>query len=130
MDANADTRHRQTAELPETLAASEPAGAIDQPRRSPPLPDDPQPPDHLDDRPAAADGELTAEEDEKAEHGAADLETLAQAPTGPLYSVFSKRMKKHIVFLTAWGGFFSPLSANIYFPALILSPNNSTFRTA
>ena len=34
------------------------------------------------------------------------------------YSVFSHRTKQYIVFMTAWAGFFSPLSANIYFPAL------------
>lgn len=54
---------------------------------------------------------------EKAIEG--DLEV---APTNqsnsPPYSVFSRRKKHFIVFLAAWGGFFSPLSANIYFPAL------------
>ncbi|KAL8736835.1 MAG: hypothetical protein Q9181_002278 [Wetmoreana brouardii] len=34
------------------------------------------------------------------------------------YSVFSKSAKRWTVFLVALAGFFSPLSANIYFPAL------------
>lgn len=48
-----------------------------------------------------------------------DLEALATVQSNsPPYSIFSKRKKHFIVFLAAWGGFFSPLSANIYFPAL------------
>ncbi|KAJ4291619.1 hypothetical protein N0V90_009514 [Kalmusia sp. IMI 367209] len=48
-----------------------------------------------------------------------DLEAVATVSTNsPPYSVFSKKQKYMIVFLAAWGGFFSPLSANIYFPAL------------
>lgn len=47
-----------------------------------------------------------------------DVETLETPPSGPPYSLFTKRQKGFIVFLTAWGGFFSPMSANIYFPAL------------
>ncbi|KAF2792170.1 MFS general substrate transporter [Melanomma pulvis-pyrius CBS 109.77] len=48
-----------------------------------------------------------------------DLEALSNIQSNsPPYSIFSKRQKAFIVFLTAWAGFFSPLSANIYFPAL------------
>ena len=48
-----------------------------------------------------------------------DVEALRQAPSGqPLHSVFSKRKKQFIVFMTAWAGLFSAISANIYFPAL------------
>lgn len=47
-----------------------------------------------------------------------EANTLARAPTGPLYSIFDKRTKLFIVVMAACGGFFSPLSANIYFPAL------------
>ncbi|CAI6337520.1 unnamed protein product [Periconia digitata] len=36
----------------------------------------------------------------------------------PPYSVFTRRKKLFVVFLAALGGLFSPLSANIYFPAL------------
>lgn len=34
------------------------------------------------------------------------------------YSVFTKHEKRWIIFLIAMAGFFSPLSANIYFPAI------------
>lgn len=48
-----------------------------------------------------------------------DLEAVRRTSTGrPVHSAFSKRQKQYIVFMTAWAGFFSPLSANIYFPAL------------
>lgn len=36
----------------------------------------------------------------------------------PEWSVFSKVQKRYIVFMVALAGFFSPLTANIYFPAL------------
>ncbi|MCJ1314798.1 hypothetical protein MMC15_000110 [Xylographa vitiligo] len=49
----------------------------------------------------------------------ADLEAAHGTSTPrPPYSVFSKRQKQYIVFMASWAGFFSPLSANIYFPAL------------
>lgn len=48
-----------------------------------------------------------------------DAEALSTVQSNsPPYSTFSKRQKHWIVFLAAFGGFFSPLSANIYFPAL------------
>ena len=48
-----------------------------------------------------------------------DLEALTNtASIGPPHSVFSKSQKRFIVFMVACAGFFSPLSANIYFPAL------------
>ena len=47
-----------------------------------------------------------------------DLEALHQVPSRPAYSVFSDRQRKFIVSMVACAGFFSPLSANIYFPAL------------
>lgn len=34
------------------------------------------------------------------------------------YSVFTKPEKRWVIFLIAMAGFFSPLSANIYFPAI------------
>jgi hypothetical protein len=40
----------------------------------------------------------------------------------PNYSSFSLREKRFIVFMAAFAGFFSPLSANIYFPVSIPSP--------
>lgn len=34
------------------------------------------------------------------------------------YSVFTRTQKRYIVFMTSWAGFFSPVSSQIYFPAL------------
>ncbi|KAK4996880.1 hypothetical protein LTR66_003608 [Elasticomyces elasticus] len=48
-----------------------------------------------------------------------DLEAISTVATNtPPWSVFTPRQKKFIVFMVACAGFFSPLSANIYFPAL------------
>ena len=47
-----------------------------------------------------------------------DLEEAYRSPTGPAYSVFSKRQKQFIIFMAAWGGLFSALSSNINLPAL------------
>jgi hypothetical protein len=46
-------------------------------------------------------------------------ESLATVSTaGPVHSVFTKNQKRFIVCMASFGGFFSPISANIYFPAL------------
>jgi len=48
-----------------------------------------------------------------------DLEATDTAESiPPPWSVFTTKEKRWIVFFTACAGFFSPLSANIYFPAL------------
>ena len=48
-----------------------------------------------------------------------DLEAVQPVPSGrPAHSAFPKRKKQFIVFMAAFAGFFSPLTANIYFPAL------------
>ncbi|KAF2219642.1 putative florfenicol exporter [Elsinoe ampelina] len=48
-----------------------------------------------------------------------DMEAVRTVSTqGPLYSVFTLSQKRFIVFMSAIGGFFSAVSANIYFPAL------------
>ncbi|KXL43065.1 hypothetical protein M433DRAFT_157259 [Acidomyces richmondensis BFW] len=48
-----------------------------------------------------------------------DAESLCQTVTNsPPWSVFTIRQKRFIVLMVALAGFFSPLSANIYFPAL------------
>lgn len=52
------------------------------------------------------------------EQEAIDPESAREAPTAPPYSIFTRRQKRYIVFLAAFAGLFSPLSANIYFPAL------------
>ncbi len=65
------------------------------------------------------DGEVApSAEDISAERATEDLEALHQVPSGPAYSVFSNRQRKFIISMVACAGFFSPLSANIYFPAL------------
>jgi hypothetical protein len=55
--------------------------------------------------------------------GSVTLESINNAsettsPSDAAYSSFSKSSKRWITFLVAMAGFFSPLSANIYFPAL------------
>lgn len=57
-------------------------------------------------------------EDASAERATDDLQALHQLPSAPAYSVFSDRQRKFITYMVACAGFFSPLSANIYFPAL------------
>ncbi|CAG8071320.1 unnamed protein product [Penicillium salamii] len=47
-------------------------------------------------------------EDEVPERGDADVD----------YSVFSDGQRRFIVFMASWAGFFSPVSSQIYFPAL------------
>lgn len=44
--------------------------------------------------------------------------TTTQSSLGPPFSIFTPGQKKFIVFMASWAGFFSPVSANIYFPAL------------
>jgi uncharacterized membrane protein (DUF2068 family) len=47
------------------------------------------------------------------------LNVVATNTTGEvLYSVFTKAQKRYIVFFASWAGFFSPVSSQIYFPAL------------
>lgn len=46
------------------------------------------------------------------------LEAAHPIFSGSAYSVFGHRQRQFIVFMVACAGFFSPLSANIYFPAL------------
>ncbi|PNS14641.1 Quinidine resistance protein 1 [Sphaceloma murrayae] len=48
-----------------------------------------------------------------------DMEAVRTVSTqGPLYSIFTPGQKRFIVFMSSTGGFFSAVSANIYFPAL------------
>ena len=44
--------------------------------------------------------------------------TRTASSVGPVYSVFGKNQKRFIVVMASCAGFFSPVSANIYFPAL------------
>ena len=57
-------------------------------------------------------------EDASAGRATEDLEASYQATATPAYSVFNDRQRKSIIFMVACAGFFSTLSANIYFPAL------------
>ena len=58
-------------------------------------------------------------EDGRQEDPARDLEQLATVSTnGPAYTVFSSRQVWFIIGMASWAGFFSPVSGNIYFPAL------------
>lgn len=50
-------------------------------------------------------------------HQDVELQLPDEADT-PQHSVFTIAQKRYIVFMVAFAGFFSPLSANIYFPAL------------
>lgn len=45
--------------------------------------------------------------------------TTTASAAGPVHSVFTTHQKWFIVFMASWAGFFSPVSANIYFPALV-----------
>ena len=47
-----------------------------------------------------------------------EAETQDDEPNHAPYTVFSPRMKLFIVIMAAWAAFFSPLSGNIYYPAL------------
>ncbi|KAK0621721.1 major facilitator superfamily domain-containing protein [Bombardia bombarda] len=44
--------------------------------------------------------------------------SLGRVPSGPPYSVFSKGTKRWIIGMITFAGFVSPMTANIYFPAL------------
>ena len=67
---------------------------------------------------ASGDGGPDKKREVKPEQGAIDLEAHERTTTGPVYSTFTNGQKHYIVFLTGFGALFSPLSANIYFPAL------------
>jgi len=56
--------------------------------------------------------------DEQPRPTAAVQRTNTAASNAPPHSVFTPGQKKFIVFMASWAGFFSPVSANIYFPAL------------
>jgi len=47
-----------------------------------------------------------------------DLEAITTTASKAPHSIFSMKQKRFIVAMAAWGGFFSAVSANIYFPAL------------
>ncbi|MCJ1411012.1 hypothetical protein MMC19_005100 [Ptychographa xylographoides] len=61
---------------------------------------------------------MTIDDDSHDTEQGADLEAQRVPSQKPVHSAFTRKQKQYIVFLTSWAGFFSPLSANIYFPAL------------
>lgn len=67
---------------------------------------------HVDPTVSSSSSQHTDDDDEPR-----DVE-LAQVSSGPAYTVFSKNKKRFIIFMAMAAGFFSPFSANIYFPAL------------
>ncbi|GMF69515.1 unnamed protein product [Aspergillus oryzae] len=59
--------------------------------------------------------------EEKAQGKSSGNAVLAHTSTRAsdvVYSAFSKAQKRYIVFCTSWAGFFSPVSSQIYYPAL------------
>lgn len=59
-----------------------------------------------------------SQEVQAAQDDVQDLEALAAATTGPVYSALGKWKKRYVVAMVTWAAFLSPTSANIYFPAL------------
>ncbi|KAI0465988.1 chloramphenicol resistance protein [Xylaria cf. heliscus] len=63
--------------------------------------------------------DLQDETGSHSEDEARDLEnTLSRVSTGPPYTVFSPGMKRWIVAMNCISAFISPITANIYFPAI------------
>ena len=79
---------------------------------------------------AAEEAELQTSPTNQVQNDAAAPEPQGEGPTdledgrttansqAPLHSVFSRRKRHFIIWMAAVAGFFSPFSANIYFPAL------------
>ncbi|KAL2262074.1 hypothetical protein VTK26DRAFT_2536 [Humicola hyalothermophila] len=57
-------------------------------------------------------------QDASANQGSPDPESLHPVSSGPAYSVFSKGTKRWVIAMATFAGFVSPMTANIYFPAL------------
>jgi hypothetical protein len=71
------------------------------------------------DQTSSEDGYLEstpAAQDEQSPAQGVELATVSSA--GPVHSVFTKSQKRFIVVMASFGGFFSPVSASIYFPVL------------
>lgn len=52
------------------------------------------------------------------EKGTLDVQPTRTNESQAPYSIFTKSQKRYIVFSASWAGFFSPVSSQIYFPAL------------
>jgi MFS family permease len=76
----------------------------------------------VDEEPPIQDEESPDEDDASSDVGTAaaerDPEAMERVPSGPAYSTFSKPMKKWIIAMVTISSFVSPMTANIYFPAL------------
>lgn len=68
--------------------------------------------------PEAFVGEPEKQQDPSGGDGAALEANVTRRSSIVEYSVFSKAQKRYVVFTASWAGFFSPLSSQIYFPAL------------
>lgn len=68
---------------------------------------------------SSEDGDLerapTAHDEQRLAQG---VQLATVSTVGPVHSVFTKNQKRFIVVMASFGGFFSPLSASIYFPVL------------
>ncbi|KAK0642000.1 major facilitator superfamily domain-containing protein [Cercophora newfieldiana] len=60
----------------------------------------------------------TADPDTASNDVNSDPEALARVSSSPSYSVFTRGTRRFVVMMTAIGGVVSPMTANIYFPAL------------
>ena len=71
---------------------------------------------------AHSDGALenTPTEDSEQQQTTPELirTTTTGSFAGPVHSIFTRHQKWFIVFMASWAGFFSPVSGQIYFPAL------------
>ncbi|KAI1801134.1 MFS general substrate transporter [Daldinia bambusicola] len=67
--------------------------------------------DDEEDTPGSEDG---VEDDDRPR----DLETLSRVSSGPPYTVFSPSMIRWIILMNCVSAFLSPITANIYFPAI------------
>ncbi|KAF4556403.1 Multidrug transporter QDR2-like protein [Elsinoe fawcettii] len=75
--------------------------------------------EHLNEQQARESFETQHDENQPSTATPSDMEAVRTVSTqGPLYSIFTLPQKRFIVFMSAAGGFFSAVSANIYFPAL------------
>lgn len=69
----------------------------------------------------AAEGEPGGNKDANAEPGQlarSNSDHRTDVLSDAEFSVFTKRQKRFIVFMASWAGFFSPVSSQIYYPAL------------
>ncbi|KAI1205823.1 MFS general substrate transporter [Annulohypoxylon truncatum] len=71
-------------------------------------------------QPEDSDSESNPDSQGDEERGgeAQDLETLSRVSSGPPYTAFSNSMRWWIVFMNCISAFLSPITANIYFPAI------------